>query len=62
VSRDDVGSGDKPRLAKIRAQYEKAPDPKKLVILESSAHAQFIFQTDQGDRLMREILRFLSMP
>ncbi|MGA2738966.1 MAG: alpha/beta hydrolase [Bryobacteraceae bacterium] len=62
VSRNDLGAGDKPRLPKIRAQYEKAPEPKELVILEGSAHAQFIFQTDQGERLMREILRFLSAP
>jgi pimeloyl-ACP methyl ester carboxylesterase len=62
VSRDDLGPGDKPRLPRIRAQYEKAPDPKELVILEGSAHAQFIFQTGQGERLMREILRFLSEP
>lgn len=34
--------------------------PKKLVILEGSAHAQFVFETAQGERLMREILRFLS--
>ena len=32
VSRDDVGPGDKPRLLKIRAQYDKAPEPKQLVI------------------------------
>jgi esterase/lipase len=62
VSRDDLGSDDQPRLAKIHAQYEKAPGPKELVILEGSAHAQFIFQTDQGERLMQEILRFLSAP
>ena len=62
VSRDDLGSGDKPRLPEIRAQYERAPDPKELVILEGSAHAQFIFETNQGDRLMHEILRFLSAP
>jgi pimeloyl-ACP methyl ester carboxylesterase len=62
VSRDDVGPGDQPRLLRIRAQYEKAPEPKELVILDGSAHAQFIFQTDQGERLMREILRFLSAP
>jgi pimeloyl-ACP methyl ester carboxylesterase len=62
VSRDDNGSGGVPRLTKIRAQYEKAPDPKELVILEGSAHAQFIFQTGQGERLMGEILRFLSAP
>jgi pimeloyl-ACP methyl ester carboxylesterase len=60
VARDDLGPGDIPRLPKIRAQYEKAPDPKELVILDGSAHAQFIFETKQGERLMREILRFLS--
>ena len=49
-----------PRLSGIRAQYEQAPDPKELVILDGSAHAQFLFQTDQGERVMREILRFLS--
>jgi pimeloyl-ACP methyl ester carboxylesterase len=62
VARDDLGPGDQPRLARIRAQYDKAPGPKQLVILDGSAHAQFIFQTDQGGRLMHEILRFLSEP
>jgi len=62
VSRDDLGPGDQPRLTRIRAQYEQAPEPKELVILEGSAHAQFIFQTDQGGRLMDEILKFLSEP
>ena len=59
VARDDA-SEDGPRLPGIRAQYEKAPEPKDLIILEGSAHAQFLFQTDQADRLMREILRFLE--
>jgi hypothetical protein len=63
LSRDDVmGEKKTPRLPAIREQYEKARDPKELVLLEGSAHAQFIFQTDQGERLMREILRFLSEP
>jgi hypothetical protein len=34
--------------------------PKALIILDGSAHAQFLFQTDQGERVMREILHFLS--
>jgi pimeloyl-ACP methyl ester carboxylesterase len=59
VARDDA-SGDGPRLPGIRAQYENAPQPKELIILNGSAHAQFLFQTDQADRVMREILRFLS--
>ncbi len=62
LSRDDLGPGDVPRLPKIRAKYERAPEPKEWVVLEGSAHAQFIFETDQGERLMREILRFLSAP
>jgi len=60
VSRDDRLASGTPRLVAIREQYEKAPEPKELIILEGSAHAQFIFDTDQGERLMREILRFLS--
>jgi len=59
VARDDA-SGDGPRLPGIRAQYEKAPHPKQLIVLDGSAHAQFLFQTDQAERVMREIVRFLS--
>ena len=50
------------RLPGIREQYERTPGPKELVILDGSAHAQHIFGTAQGERLMREILRFLSEP
>ena len=59
VARDDA-SADGPRLPGIRAKYEKAPEPKELIILDGSAHAQFLFQTDQAERVMREILRFLN--
>jgi dienelactone hydrolase len=61
VARDDT-SGDGLRLPGISRNYEKAPQPKKLVILEGSAHAQFLFDTDQGPRLLNEILRFVSEP
>jgi pimeloyl-ACP methyl ester carboxylesterase len=59
VARDDT-SGDGPRLPGIQQQYDRAPEPKKLIILEGSAHAQYLFETDQADRVMNEILRFLS--
>jgi len=58
VARDDANDSG-PRLPGIRAQYEKAPQPKQLIVLDGSAHAQFLFQTDQSARVMREILRFL---
>jgi pimeloyl-ACP methyl ester carboxylesterase len=51
-----------PRLPGIRAQYEKAPKPKELIVLDGSAHAQYLFETAQSARVMREILRFLSAP
>ena len=62
TSRDDFSGEGVLRLPAIRDQYERAPDPKELVILDGSAHAQFLFESDQGERLMREILRFLSAP
>lgn len=62
TSRGDTTGSGALRLPTIREQYERAPEPKELVILDGAAHAQFIFETDQGERLMREILRFLSEP
>ncbi len=59
VARDDT-SGDGPRLPGIQAQFDKAPQPKQLIILDGSAHAQYLFATDQGPRVTREILRFLT--
>ena len=61
VARDDANDAG-PRLPGIRAQYEKAPEPKKLIVLDGSAHAQYLFETNQSERVMHEILRFLSLP
>jgi pimeloyl-ACP methyl ester carboxylesterase len=61
IARNDANSAG-PRLPRIQAQYEKAPPPKQPVVLPGSAHAQFLFQTDESERVMQEILRFLSLP
>src|ERR1700733_1962155 len=61
VAREDRNDSG-PRLPGIRAQYEKAPQPKELIVLDGSAHAPFLFQTDQNAPVMDEIVRFLSMP
>ena len=50
------------RLPGIRAQYERVPGPKELIVLDGSAHAQFLFQSEHSARVMHEILRFLSAP
>ena len=61
ASGDRDGTG-RPRLDGIRVQFERASGPKSLVLLDGAAHAQFLFLTDQGERLYAEILRFLSKP
>ena len=61
VARDDANEGG-PRLPGIRAQFEEAPEPKELIVLDGSAHAQYVFDTNQGERVMSEILRFISSP
>ena len=60
IARDDLGPSDIPRLPKVRENYEKATGPKELIVVDGSAHAQFLFESDQKERVMREILRFLS--
>jgi pimeloyl-ACP methyl ester carboxylesterase len=62
TTKDDVRGDGAPRLPSIRDQYERAPDPKELLILDGSAHAQHVFGTDQGERLLAEIIRFLGGP
>jgi alpha-beta hydrolase superfamily lysophospholipase len=59
VARNDT-SGDGPRLPGIQKQFDKTPEPKKLVVLEGSSHAQYLFDSDQGKWVMREILAWLK--
>jgi pimeloyl-ACP methyl ester carboxylesterase len=59
VGRDD-SSGAGPRLPRIQAWFNKARQPKKLVVVDSAEHAQFLFQTEHGDLVMREITTFLK--
>jgi dienelactone hydrolase len=58
VARGDANS-DGLRLPGIEAHFARAPQPKKLVIVEGTAHAQFLFGTAEGPRVMSEISEFL---
>jgi alpha/beta superfamily hydrolase len=62
VAREDGEGGDQRRLPGIRTQFERAPQPKQLIVLDGSAHAQFLFQSAQSARVMQEIEKFLSAP
>lgn len=46
-------------LPQVRRQFELAPEPKRLEILEGSAHAQHVFRTEQADALTQLIVDFL---
>lgn len=59
VAKDDANAAG-PRLPRIQKQYDAAPEPKRMLLVDGSAHAQFLFDTGQGERVLREIVRFLS--
>lgn len=44
----------------IRQQYQRAPEPRKLVILPGDSHAQNIFATKEGPHLANVIVDFLT--
>ena len=58
VGRDDKNA-DGPRLPQIESWFRQARQPKKMVVLDSAEHAQYLFLTEHGERVMREILAFL---
>ena len=62
VARDDADGGGTLRLPGIRVDYERAAEPKRLVVIEGSAHAQALFSTRHADGVLAEILEFLSAP
>jgi hypothetical protein len=47
-----IRNADGARLPGIRVQYERARNPKKLLILDGSAHGQLIFDTPHGEELL----------
>ena len=60
TARNDRGSGDELRLPGIQRQFERAPEPKKFLVVEGSAHGQRMFDSPEGPKIMHEILAFLA--
>jgi pimeloyl-ACP methyl ester carboxylesterase len=46
--------------ASIQKAYEQAAEPKRLVLLEGDAHAQHLFATDQGPKVLATIRDWLA--
>jgi dienelactone hydrolase len=59
VARNDANAAGL-RLPAIRRQYERSPGPKELLILDGDQHAQFLFQSDQRERLTDALWQFLG--
>ncbi len=53
-----VSRGDGLRSS-VEKHFEAAPEPKRLVVLKGSAHAQHIFKTGRGAELMSLLVEFL---
>src|SRR5262245_10593901 len=51
VTKDDADGSGTLRLPGIRASYEKIASPKEILVLDGSAHAQYMFQTKDGERI-----------
>lgn len=56
-----VASRDEPMAPGIRDQFSRAPEPKRLELLDGSGHAQNIFTTDQGPALTTLLLDFVKV-
>jgi pimeloyl-ACP methyl ester carboxylesterase len=55
-----VASRDEALAPSVKAQFARAPEPKRLELLDGNAHAQNIFPTSQGPRLTELIVEFLA--
>jgi pimeloyl-ACP methyl ester carboxylesterase len=55
-----IASEKEPIVAQVTEQYQRAPEPKQLVVIPGAAHAQHIFATDQAERLRTTVAEFLE--
>jgi pimeloyl-ACP methyl ester carboxylesterase len=62
VAREDRNGAGELRLERIRADHDRVPPPRALLVMEGEAHAQALLETDQSARVTEAILDFLSAP
>jgi len=55
-----IASRNEALASRVKEQYEHAPKPKNLILLQGSAHAQNIFATNQAQNLSDDIVNFLA--
>lgn len=62
VARGDVRGDGMMRLPMIERQFARMPEPKRLVVVEGIAHAQYLFESVHAERVMQEVRAFLAEP
>lgn len=55
-----IASRDEGLAPTVREQFSQAPQPKQLILLDGSAHAQNIFATSQAQHLSDIIIKFIA--
>ena len=55
---DSSGAG--PRLPGLQAQFSRVAEPKRFMLLDGTAHAQRIFQTSDGARVIEAIVAYIG--
>ncbi len=55
-----IVSKNEPGVDRTRQLFAQAPEPKQLKVLDSDAHAQHVFKTEQGPRLVEMIVSSLE--
>ncbi|MEZ5416706.1 MAG: alpha/beta fold hydrolase [Vicinamibacterales bacterium] len=54
-----IASRDEPMAAGVKEQFARAPEPKRLELLDGDGHAQNVFPTPQGPALTALMMAFL---
>lgn len=60
IAREDLSASGQPRLVRIQDDFKKVPEPRRMLIVDGAAHAQALFATDQADRVLDAIVKFLN--
>ena len=60
TARADFNGSGRFRLREIRDQYFRSTEPRELLVVSGSAHAQFLFDTAEGPGMLEAIVRFLT--
>lgn len=48
-----------PNVERVRELFRATPEPKRLLVLPGTAHAQHVFETDEAERLRGAVVDFL---